>query len=415
MKSQILIHAVRQLIDFIFDEIIISQQSLSINKKMLIITFFYDTILYEVFIMKKIFDFFKKDITFTIAGILAMISAFFVVPDKEYISYINFPVLVLLFCLMIIVSGFEKTGLFDILKSKLMSGIKSEKGMIFTLSMLCFFSSALITNDVALITFVPFSLLILKNQKSYSVIFCVVMETISANLGSLLTPIGNPQNLYLYKTFALSIGEFFKITIPLGILCLLMICIFFIFSKNDTISSETNVSKTSLNKSSLTVFSLLFILCILSVLDIISCYITFGMVVLGVFFTDKKLFFKVDYILLLTFVFFFIFSGNIKRIPFIYDFISHALSLNEVIVTALICQVISNVPAAAMLSSFTDNATSLILGTNIGGLGTIIASMASLISYRYISVQKNINSSKYLLIFSIYNFIMLAVLLFIYR
>lgn len=365
--------------------------------------------------MRKVFNFLKNDITLTLAGVLAFISAFFVMPDKEYISYINFPVLVLLFCLMIIVSGFEKTGLFDMLKSRLMHSIKSEKGMIFTLSMLCFFSSALITNDVALITFVPFSLLILKNQKPSSVIFCVVMETISANLGSLLTPIGNPQNLYIYTKYALSIGEFFKVTLPLGALCLLMIFISFIFFKNSPLSSETKAGKISLDKGSLAVFSVLFILCILSVLDIISCYITLFIVVLGVFFTDKKLFFKVDYILLLTFIFFFIFSGNIKRIPFIYDFISHALSINEVIVTALICQVISNVPAAAMLSSFTDNATSLILGTNIGGLGTIIASMASLISYRYISAQNNIKNSKYLLVFSIYNLLMLLVLLFIYR
>ena len=357
--------------------------------------------------------FIKKDLFFAISILLALISTVFVLPDREYIDYINLPVLILLFCLMIVVAGFEKTGVFDILKSK-MSNIKSEKTLIFTLCMLCFFVSALVTNDVALITFVPFSLAILKGRKQSSIIFCVVMETISANLGSLLTPIGNPQNLYLYTTYSIPIGEFFKTTLPLGIICFLMICVCFLFFKKSTLDNTKTESFTTLNKKSFWVFFVLFAICILSVLDIISCYITLIVVTICTFYIDRELFKKADYILLLTFVCFFVFSGNMARIPEVYSFISEIVHKNEILATSAICQVISNVPAAAMLSSFTDNGKALIIGTNIGGLGTLIASMASLISYRYISREKEIGKGKYVITFSIYNFVMLFILLLIY-
>ena len=364
--------------------------------------------------MKKIVEFFKKDITFTVSGLLCIISVFIVSPDNEYISYINFSVLSLLFCLMVVVSGFEKSGLFDVLKYSLTKYIKTEKSLIFALTMLCFFTSSLITNDVALITFVPFSMALLKRQKQSSVIFCVVMETIAANLGSLLTPIGNPQNLFIYTYYNLSIAEFFKTTLPLGAICLLMIFVCFIFIKNDILVISDMNENNSTDKKYITIFSLLFLLCILCILKVVSYTLTFLIVLIVIFITDKKIFKNADYILLITFIFFFIFSGNIKRIPFIYDFIRGTLNLNETLVISLICQFISNVPAATMLSSFTDNYNSMILGTNIGGLGTLIASMASLISYRYISREKNISSLKYIFIFSIYNFLMLIILLLIY-
>jgi len=362
----------------------------------------------------KILNLLKKDIVLTVSGILAIISAIFVIPDKEYISYINLPVLVLLFCLMLVVAGFKSAGVFDVLKSALSKKIKSEKILIFSLSMICFFTSALITNDVALITFVPFSIAILKNQKSSAVIFCVVMETIAANLGSLITPVGNPQNLFLYTHYGISIGDFFKTTLPLGAVCLLMICACFVFYKNTPITPEDSCKNSTVHRKHIIVFSLLFVLCIFSVLKILSCYVTLVVVAAGVFFTDKKLFREADYVLLITFVFFFIFAGNIARIPAVYSFIENSLTGREVMVSALISQIVSNVPAAAMLASFTDNARGLILGTNIGGLGTIIASTASLISNRFIAGTKNISKGKYMLVFSAYDFFMLIVLLIIF-
>ncbi len=364
--------------------------------------------------MKRIISFLKRDILLSIAGILALISCFFVPPDKEYIGYINLPVLVLLFCLMIVVAGFKRAGVFELLQNKLSKRIKSEKIMIATLSLICFFASALITNDVALITFVPFSLMILKNQKSSCVIFVVVMETIAANLGSLITPIGNPQNLYLYTHYNMGIGEFFGITLPLGIVCLVMILACVLFRKNTPLLSENQKESITLDKKTVFFFGALFVLCILSVLDIVSCYVTFLIVFSFVLIYDKALIKDADYILLITFVFFFVFAGNVGRIPVIFDLISNIMDGKEVIISAIVSQVVSNVPAAAMLSAFTDNARSLVLGTNIGGLGTVIASMASLISYRFIAKEEKINKGKYMLTFTAYNVVMLIVLLVIF-
>lgn len=364
--------------------------------------------------MKKIISLLKNDILLTIAGVLALISCFFVPPDKEYLSYINLPVLVLLFCLMVVVAGVRRAGVFELLQLKLSKGMKSEKAMVIFLCMTCFFASALITNDVALITFVPFSLIMLKNQKPSCIVFAVVMETIAANLGSLITPIGNPQNLYLYTHYDMNIAEFFKITLPLGGVCLVMILVCLVLRKNAPLLSEEQGKNVTLDKKAVAIFSGLFVLCILSVLKVISCYITFAVVLLVAIAYDKKLLKSADYILLLTFVFFFVFAGNVARISVIYDFIATAMSGREVLMSAIISQVVSNVPAAAMLSAFTDDAHALVLGTNIGGLGTIIASMASLISYRFIAKEENINKGRYMLTFTVYNVVMLAILLVIF-
>lgn len=364
--------------------------------------------------MKRVISFLKRDVLLSIAGILAVASCFFVPPDKEYIGYINLPVLVLLFCLMVVVAGFKQAGVFELLQNKLSKRIKGEKTMLASLCIICFFASALITNDVALITFVPFSLMILKSQKSSSVIFAVVMETIAANLGSLLTPIGNPQNLYLYTHYNMGIGEFFAITIPLSVICLVMIFACLLFRKNTPLLSENGQGCIEIDKKAVFLFGGLFILCILSVLDIVSCYVTFLVVFLFTLIYNKALLKDADYILLITFIFFFIFAGNVGRIPVIFDFISSVMEGKEVVISAVFSQVVSNVPAAAMLSEFTDDARSLVLGTNIGGLGTIIASMASLISYRFIAKEENINKGKYMLTFTAYNVVMLIVLLIIF-
>ncbi len=364
--------------------------------------------------MKKIISLLKNDILLTVAGVLAVASAFLVPPDRGYIDYINLPVLVLLFCLMIVVAGVRRAGVFELLQLKLSKGIRSEKAMVIFLCMICFFASALITNDVALITFVPFSLVMLKKQKPSCIIFAVVMETIAANLGSLITPIGNPQNLYLYTHYNMNIVDFFKITLPLGGVCLAMILVCLILRKDAPLSSQKQEKNVALDKKAVAIFSGLFVLCILSVLKVISCYITFAAVMVFSVIYDKKLLKEADYILLVTFVFFFIFAGNVARIPVIYDFIADAMSGREVLMSATISQVVSNVPAAAMLSAFTDDAKALILGTNIGGLGTIIASMASLISYRFIAKEESISKGRYMLTFTVYNVVMLLILLIIF-
>lgn len=364
--------------------------------------------------MNKLLNFLKKEPVLSIAAFLAIGSCFFVVPDKEYISYCNFEVLGILLSLMLVVAGFTHCGLFDFLTSKISQKIKKEKTLVFFLSILCFFSSSLITNDVALITFVPFTIALMKNQGSKSIIFAVTLETVSANLGSLLTPIGNPQNLFLYSYYDMTISEFFAVTLPLGAICLVLVCTLVMIRKNRPLDNMTKSESVCLKKLPLSAYTLLFVLSILSVLGIVEWFISLLAVCIFVFLHNKKLILKADYILLLTFICFFVFVGNVARIDAVSNTVSKLIYKKELLFSALISQVISNVPAAAMLSSFTENGKALIQGTNIGGLGTIIASMASLISYRFISKTEGIKAYRYLGFFSVVNFSLLALLIAIY-
>lgn len=363
--------------------------------------------------MKKILAFMKREAVLTVSGVLALVSVFIVPPDKNYISYCNFSVLALLFCLMAIIEGVRRCALFEILTQNLTKRIKTEKHLILALCLTCFFSSAILTNDVALITFVPFSLALLKNQGEKTLIFTVTMETVAANLGSLITPIGNPQNLYLYSHYGMKIGEFFRITLPLGGICLFIVILLCLLRRNKTAESDLTKETARSDKWGLIFYGVLFILCLLTVLDILHYGITLAVTLTAVFIKDRGILKKVDYLLLLTFIFFFIFVGNIARLEIVRNFITRAIEGREILVSALLSQIMSNVPAAAMLSAFTDNARGLILGTNIGGLGTLIASMASLISFRFLASAK-VSSGKYLLFFSAVNFSLLAVLLLIY-
>lgn len=361
--------------------------------------------------MSKFLSILKKEPVLSVAAILAVISSFIVTPDAKYLEYCSFDVLAVLFCLMLVVAGFSYCRVFDSLTCILQKRIHGEKTMIFCLTLVCFFSSCLITNDVALITFVPFTIALLSKRSPKTIIFAITMLTVAANLGSLITPIGNPQNLFLYTHYNLSIGEFLKITLPLGAICLVMICAVFIPGKNHELSTSVESEKTKIKTKPLILYCVLFVVCIGAVLKLIPWYAVLIICVVSVCTHKISLLKEADYILLLTFVCFFVFVGNISRIGAVYTFVSRLLVGRELIVSALLSQVISNVPAATMLASFTENYAELIRGVNIGGLGTLIASMASLISYRYICKTENVNGGKYILYFSAVNFVMLGVLL----
>lgn len=361
----------------------------------------------------------KKEAVLSIAFLLAIVSAFIVHPDKEYIGYIDFRTLAILFCLMAVMAGLQKIGLFKYIAEKLLKKVKNIRGLIFILIMLCFFSSMLITNDVALITFVPFTFIVLKmilEEKAEKLIVpVVVMQTIAANLGSMLTPIGNPQNLYLYGKTSMNFGAFIKFMLPCTVIAFLLLTAW-TFSFPYKGEKHINVQmqqKTSISacKRQLTIYGILFGICLLTVAHIIPYEITLLSVLAVVFFVDKKVFGNVDYALLLTFVGFFIFIGNMGRVPAFNTFIQKIIVGNEVMTSVVASQFMSNVPAALLLSGFTDQYELLIIGTNLGGLGTIIASMASLISFKYIGKEYKHLRGKYLIYFIVANVLFLAVLL----
>ncbi len=358
--------------------------------------------------------FIKNDSVLFAAAVLALASVFVVPPDTEYISYLNLPVLALLFCLMAVVAGLRKAGVFDWLSVMVTGRIRSERGLTLALTAVCFFASMLITNDVALITFVPFTIQLMRKQSEDRLIFAIVMETIAANLGSLVTPIGNPQNLFLYTYYGMDIGGFLKITLPLGCICLILIAVILLFNKNGKlIINDAESSLPGVKPAAVAVFGILFIICILTVLKVLPYWACFAAVALILLVYDRSIFARVDYVLLATFICFFVFVGNISRVEAVKDFAANLLLGREMLVGALLSQIISNVPAAAMLASFTNNAGGLILGVNIGGLGTMIASMASLISYRFYCLRPKPEKGRYFIVFSAYNFALLIVLLII--
>lgn len=370
--------------------------------------------------MQKIISFIKNNAVLVISGILAVISCFIVIPDKEYPGYINLRVLAILFSLMLIVAALGHIGTFDVLTGKLLSRVRTYRGISLLMTLLAFFMSMFLTNDVSLVTLVPFAIMVLapfgENKK---LMFTLILMTVAANLGSMLTPIGNPQNLYLYDKYQIAPGDFFLLMLPYAILSLALIIVMaFILVKGRTELSDKG--KPEIRKVSvphLVFYISLFILNILTVMNIVDFRISLAVTVVVMLIMDRKAFLKVDYNLLLTFVFFFILIGNIGRIDTITGALSGLVSGYPVPAAILSSQIISNVPAAMLLSAFTDDGRSLVIGTNLGGLGTIIASMASLITYRFhssfVKEQKakgHEEKGNYLLNFSLINVIMLAVL-----
>lgn len=368
----------------------------------------------EITTMKRnVQNFIQQETILAVAIILAAVSCFFVHPDKEYISYIDWRTMALLYCLMAVMAGVKELGVFRHVGEALLKRTGSQQGVTSVLVALCFLSSMLITNDVALITFVPFGMMVLKMaDMDDSVCLTVTLMTIAANLGSMLTPIGNPQNLYLYSASGLTIFGFVRIMLPYTMtaaVCLgvLVMCG---YRRTATVSyaPKREVPPVHIGKGVL--YAVLFVLCLACVLEMIRAEILLVIVTVCVFLENSSLLRKVDYGLLATFLAFFVFIGNVGRLPVLNTLMSHLVSGHEEIVSIVASQVISNVPAALLLSGFSQHWSRLIIGTNLGGLGTLIASMASLISYKQIAKQYPEKKMKYLLVFTAWNFAFLAVL-----
>ncbi len=327
--------------------------------------------------------FIKNNIVFLIALFLATITCFFVPPDIQYLNYFDLKTLTCLFCTLAVVNALKNINFFDIIAKKIVNIFNNTRSVIIALVYITFFGSMLIANDMALLTFLPlgyFVLISTDNEKYMA--FCFIMQTIGANLGGMLTPFGNPQNLYIYNYFNIPNALFFKIMFsPFIVSVLLITLIIIIFIKKEPlVQNYRDVPKFSIYK---TIYLLvLFLLSILIVFKVIPYYIGLPIIIIGIAIVDIKALFRVDYPLLLTFCAFFIFSGNMARIPLIDSTIGE-LARNHTLLTGVIsCQLISNVPSAVLLSGFVKNYAPLLVAVNIGGTGTIISSLASLITLR---------------------------------
>lgn len=362
--------------------------------------------------MEKVKDFLKKEVVLVVTGSLTLLSMFFTPPSAAYFDYIDFKVLSILFCLMAVIEGFKKSGVFNALSTAILSKYNNTRTIGTILTVVCFFTAMFVTNDVALITFVPFTMGLL-NQDQDDLIVVIVMETVAANLGSMMTPVGNPQNLFLYEYYKLDFMEFVKIMLPLGIISFILIILLMLLRKGKGFTVTCRNDEVSPDKGKSLLYGGLFMVCLLTVLHILSAFVCFVIITVVIFFADKDILRKPDYMLLLTFVFFFIFTGNISAIEKVRTFTEGLIAGREMIASAFISQVISNVPAAVMLAPFTGKCKQLLLGVNIGGLGTPVASLASLISYKIYSGGKDGKKAKYIGVFSLINFVLLFVLLWI--
>lgn len=368
--------------------------------------------------MRKVVDFCKKEIVLVAAFVLAVISCFFVKPSLAYIDYIDWRVLGILLALMIIMEGLKENGLFASIGNALLKKTKKVWQLCAVLVFLCFFLGMFITNDVALITFVPFAIYVLKqSHKEELAAFIIVLQTLAANLGSMLTPIGNPQNLYLYQLGGYTMGEFLKVMLPVTVASgvMLILCLFFIPGKMQKLEQE-NISRnnkdfTKKEKRNIGVYLVLFVLALSVVLRLIPYYIVLGIVVLLVLILERKILKQVDYCLLLTFICFFIFIGNLGNLPVFKENLEGLVTGRELLAGVISSQVVSNVPASLLLSSFTTDYNALLTGVNLGGLGTLIASMASLISYKQFANTYNTEKGKYFRLFTGLSLLFLAVLL----
>lgn len=346
----------------------------------------------------------KREAVLCIAFFCAVVSMLFVPPDRAYLGYLDIRVLALLFCLMMVVAGLEETGLFQVLAQRLLVGRKRFRILSLALVLLPFFSSMLITNDVALLTFVPFAILMLELiGRQERLAYLVVLQTVAANLGSMATPVGNPQNLFLCSKFEIPMGDFFAVMLPLTAVSLLGLCAAALCVSGEAIEVQFCQARSIENKGLLWLMLVLFGLSLLSVFRVLPYGVLFAVVVLSALFCTRPLFLRVDYGLLATFVCFFLFSGNLGRITAVRELLTGLLGSNTAMTAGLASQVISNVPAAVLLSGFTEDWRGLLVGTDVGGLGTPIASLASLISLKLYLRSHGSRPGSYLGLFLVVN------------
>ena len=362
--------------------------------------------------MRKIKEFLKKETVLCIAALCAAATMLLVPPDREYLHYIDWRVLCLLLCLMAVVAGFKSLGAFDWLTYQLLRRIKSGRVLGVTLVLLPFFCSMLVTNDVALIVFVPFTLALLESLGcAGSMIPVIVLQTVAANLGSMATPVGNPQNLYLYAAYSLEAGEFFSVVLPLTLVSLITLTIASLPVLPRALPEQKLEEARILSARRMGIYAGLFVLCLLTVFRIVPYPVTTAVVVAALFLADKKLLKEIDFMLLLTFVCFFVVSENLGRVEAVREFLQSLLSKSTLLTAVGASQVISNVPAAVLLSAFTEQWRELLAGVNIGGLGTHIASLASLITMKLYLRWPGAKVGRFLLVFTAANVAGLVILL----
>ncbi len=358
----------------------------------------------------RVARFIKANFVLVVAFLLAIVTSFIVPPDGEYLGYFDAKTLACLFCTLAVICALKNIKFFTFLARAIVHMTSNLRMAIVALVFITFFGSMLIANDMALITFLPLGYYVLAStKKTKHMAFVFVMQNIAANLGGMLTPFGNPQNLYLYSYFNIPTGEFTMIMLPpfLAATVLIIACCMFIKKEPIALSDSEEIKLPPIRT---TIYLVLFALSLAIVFRLVPYLVGTAIVVIFLVFMDRRALGKVDYSLLLTFVCFFIFAGNLSRVDAVHKLFAMLLDKSTLLVSIGSCQIISNVPSAILLSRFTENYKDLLLGVNIGGTGTLIASLASLITFREYSHREPYKLGHYMKVFCLLNLLFLVTL-----
>lgn len=343
-----------------------------------------------------------------IALAAAVASMPLVPPDELYLGYFDWKTIGCLFCVLAMASAFRRIGTFDRIARIALSKFSDPRKLMLVVVLTTAAFSMAFTNDVALVIMLPLSASVLvKSDMPYLVPAAFAMQTLAANLCGMITPFGNPQNLYLYSYYHISLWEFLRTMAPpfllsvVGIILVTQVLAKRTITKRDSSEADCErdggASKATrsnpempLDRRRLKTYSLLFVLVLLAVFRIVPFLVAVVAVALILAFADRRALAEVDYSLLVTFLCFFVFAGNVARIPALGDALVPLLDQWGLLVSAGLSQVISNVPAAVVLSHFTSAWQPLLVGVNVGGAGTFIGSLASLIAIRYFTTARKV-------------------------
>jgi Na+/H+ antiporter NhaD/arsenite permease-like protein len=355
--------------------------------------------------------FIKKNTVMCIAAVLAVMTVFLVPPDIRYAGYVDFKTLSCLFCTLAVVAALKDIRFFYILAKNIVRLFKNTRACVLALVCITFIGSMLIANDMALLTFLPLSYYVLKECGSQkTVAFSFVMQNIAANLGGMLTPFGNPQNLYLYTKYNIPTGEFTLVMLPsflLSVTLITLCCLIFVKAEPLSVKDE----EIRIDRPRSAVYAALFIASVLMVFRVVPYTAGLAVITIALLFLDRHAVSSVDYPLLFTFVFFFIFAGNAARLDIVRDTLGTLLNKNVLLFSSLSCQAISNVPSAILLSNFTENWRELLVGVNVGSVGTLVSSLASLITFREYSVRYPGHVKGYFILYTLLSFVFFGALL----
>ncbi|MDO5335530.1 MAG: SLC13 family permease [Coriobacteriia bacterium] len=373
---------------------------------------------------KQVFSFFKDNAVCLISGVVAAVTVVFVPPSLEYLSYINWNTLGCIFCILAVVTAAKREGLFDVLARGIVRHFSKARSTVCALVAITLVGSMFVTNDMALIMFLPLSAMVLfRAGEARLVPFCFVMQSVAANLGGMIVPFGSPHNLFLFSHYGISMGDFVRTMLPpfvLSVVLIALACLVFVHGHAIEVKAE---GSDKVDRKRAATYAVLFAFTLLGVFRVIPIGVAVAIVAVVLLAIDRKALAEVDYGLLLTFVFFFVFSGNMARIPAVGEFFGQLLSQNALLCAALASQVLSNVPIAVLFSQFTSDWAGLLIGVNVGGVGTLVASLASIIALdQFRAIQKHGLSKEpevarkftmgyYLGLFTAVNFAFLVVLL----